>query len=217
MNLYEYKAWTAWSYAWYAGALEWQGLQILWKKSYIYLVTTQVSTMTHQTKNFQMSIILSVLTTVTHFFRWCSLRATFWNLFLHSMIQPAATGPHRSCDGLASKRVESRWIKELGRWAIFVDNQYCKRCNFCSIRFDMIMQLLTQWRSFYSPEFCVSEVKLNHSKNLSPLSSQTRPEWGHTSPKAPDHTRPKTEEREDAIRHTTLNLTKIHFPSSYTP
>ena len=26
------------------------------------------------------------------------------------------------------------------------------------------MQLLTQWRSFYSPEFCVSEVKLNHSK-----------------------------------------------------
>ena len=55
----------------------------------------------------------------------------FLNPFLHSMIQPAATGPHRSCDGLASKRVESRWIKELGRWAIFVDNQYCKRCNFC--------------------------------------------------------------------------------------
>ena len=30
------------------------------------------------------------------------------------------------------------------------------------------MQLLTQWRSFYSPEFCVSEVKLNYSKTTKP-------------------------------------------------
>ena len=53
----------------------------------------------------------------------------FLNPFLHSMIQPAATGPHHSCDVLALKRVESRWIKPGSR-AIFGDNDFCKRFNF---------------------------------------------------------------------------------------